>query len=101
VTPSLSILAEPPVAVVEDMARKHGTTEVATGYLKYLYSKEGQDIIGKNFYRPVDPEIAAKYAHQFKPLELIKIAQFGGWEEAQKKFFADEGIFDEIYGPGK
>ena len=101
VTPSLSILAEPPVAVVEDYTRKHGTTEVATEYLTFLYSKEAQEIIGKNFYRPVDKEIAAKYAKQFKPLELITIAQFGGWDEAQKKFFADEGIFDEIYGPGQ
>ena len=101
VTPSLSILAEPPVAVVEDYARKHGTTEVATEYLTFLYSKEAQEIIGKNFYRPVDKDIAAKYAKQFKPLELINIAQFGGWEAAQKKFFADEGIFYEIYGPGK
>ena len=101
VTPSLSILAEPPVAVVEDYTRKHGTTEVATEYLTFLYSKEAQEIIGKNFYRPVDKDIAAKYAKQFKPLELITIAQFGGWDEAQKKFFADEGIFDEIYGPGK
>ncbi|MEY3788163.1 MAG: hypothetical protein RLZ75_2370 [Pseudomonadota bacterium] len=101
VTPSLSILTEPPVAVVEDVARKHGTTEVATEYLKYLYSKEGQEIIGKNFYRPTDPEIAAKYAKQFKPLELIKIDQFGGWNEAQNKFFADEGVFDQIYGAGK
>ncbi|MCX7104764.1 MAG: sulfate ABC transporter substrate-binding protein [Methylococcales bacterium] len=101
VTPSLSILAEPPVAVVEDYTRKHGTTEVATEYLTFLYSKEAQEIIGKNFYRPVDKEIAAKYAKQFKPLELITIAQFGGWEAAQKKFFADEGVFDEIYGSGK
>jgi sulfate transport system substrate-binding protein len=101
VTPSLSILAEPPVAVVEDYTRKHGTTEVATEYLTFLYSKEAQEIIGKNFYRPVDKEITAKYAKQFKPLELITIAQFGGWDAAQKKFFADEGVFDEIYGPGK
>ena len=101
ITPSLSILAEPPVAVVEDIARKHGTTEVATEYLKYLYSKEGQEIIGKNFYRPTDPEIAAKYATQFKPLELITIAQFGGWNVAQNKFFSDDGVFDQIYGPGK
>jgi len=101
VTPSLSILTEPPVAVVEDVARKHGTTEVATEYLEYLYSKEGQEIIGKNFYRPTDPEIAAKYAKQFKPLELIKIDQFGGWNVAQNKFFADEGVFDQIYGAGK
>lgn len=101
VTPSLSIFAEPPVAVVEDYTRKHGTTEVATEYLTFLYSKEAQEIIGKNFYRPVDKDIAAKYAKQFKPLELITIAQFGGWDAAQKKFFADEGVFDEIYGPGK
>ena len=101
ITPSLSILAEPPVAVVEDVARKHGTTEVATEYLNYLYSKEGQEIIGKNFYRPTDPEIAAKYAKQFKPLELVKIDQFGGWDTAQKKHFADDGVFDQIYGPGR
>jgi len=101
VTPSLSILAEPPVAVVEDVARKHGTVEVATEYLKYLYSKEGQDIIGKNFYRPTDPEVAAKYAKQFQPLELVKIDTFGGWDAAQKKHFADDGVFDQIYGPGK
>ncbi|HEY8097500.1 MAG TPA: sulfate ABC transporter substrate-binding protein [Methylobacter sp.] len=101
VTPSLSILTEPPVTVVEDVARKHGTTEVATEYLKYLYSKEGQDIIGKNFYRPTDPEVAAKYAKQFQPLELVKIDQFGGWDVAQKKHFSDDGVFDQIYGPGK
>ncbi|MGZ5057260.1 MAG: sulfate ABC transporter substrate-binding protein [Methylobacter sp.] len=101
VTPSLSILAEPPVAVVEDVARKHGTTEVATEYLKYLYSKEGQDIIGKNFYRPTDPEIAAKYAKQFQPVNLVTIDQLGGWDVAQKKHFADNGVFDQIYGPGK
>jgi sulfate transport system substrate-binding protein len=101
ITPSLSILAEPPVAVVEDIARKHGTTEVATEYLKYLYSKEGQEIIGKNFYRPTDPEAAKIYAKQFKPLELITIAQFGDWTVAQNKFFADDGVFDQIYGPGK
>jgi len=101
ITPSISVLAEPPVAVVEDVARKHGTTEVATEYLKYLYSKEAQEIIGKNFYRPTDPEIAAKYAKNFKPLELVKIDAFGGWNAAQKKHFADDGVFDQIYGAGK
>ncbi len=101
ITPSISILAEPPIAVVEDVARKHGTTEVATEYLKYLYSKEAQDIIGKNFYRPTDTEIAAKYAKNFKPLELVKIDAFGGWNAAQKKHFADDGVFDQIYGAGK
>jgi sulfate/thiosulfate-binding protein len=101
ITPSLSILAEPSVAVVEDVARKHGTTEIATEYLKYLYSKEGQDIIGKHFYRPDDPEIVAKYAKQFRPVELVTIDKFGGWNAVQKKHFVDNGIFDQIYGPGK
>ena len=101
VTPSLSILAEPPVAVVEDVARKHGTTEVATEYLKYLYSKEAQEIIANNFYRASDTEIAAKHASQFPKLELIKIDKFGGWEAAQQKHFADDGVFDQIYGAGK
>lgn len=101
VVPSLSILAEPPVTVVEDYARKHGTTEVATEYLKYLYSKEGQEIAAKNYYRPSDPEIAAKYAKQFPALELVKIADLGGWNSVQEKHFADDGVFDKIYGPGK
>ena len=102
VAPSLSILTEPPVAVVEDIARKHGTTEVATEYLTHLYSKEGQDIIGKNFYRPTDPEIAAKYAKQFPKIELVTIDKdFGGWNVAQKKHFSDDGIFDQIVAAGK
>ncbi len=98
VNPSLSILAEPPVAVVEDVARKHGTTEAATEYLTYLYSKEGQDVIAKNFYRPSDKEIAAKYATQFPAIELVNITNFGGWDKAQEKHFADDGVFDQIYG---
>lgn len=98
VTPSFSILAEPPVTLVEDVARKHGTTEVATEYLKYLYSKEGQELIAKNYYRPYDKEVAAKYAKQFPALELVTIAQLGGWNEVQTKHFADDGVFDKIYG---
>ncbi len=98
VTPSLSILTEPPVAVVEEVTRKHGTTALATEYLKYLYSKEGQEIIAKNYYRPIDKEIAAKYAKQFPNLELVTIAQLGGWTEAQAKHFGDDGVFDKIYG---
>lgn len=98
VTPSFSILAEPPVTVVEDVARKHGTTEVATEYLKYLYSKEGQEIIAKNYYRPSDKEVAGKYAKQFPTLELVTIAQLGGWPQTQAKHFADDGVFDKIYG---
>ncbi|MDP3931471.1 MAG: sulfate ABC transporter substrate-binding protein [Methylococcaceae bacterium] len=101
VTPSFSVLTEPPVTVVEDVARKHGTVEVATEYLKYLYSKEGQEIIGKNYYRPSDSEVAAKFDKQFPKLELFKIDQLGGWNEVQKKHFADGGVFDQIYGPGK
>jgi sulfate transport system substrate-binding protein len=99
VVPSLSILAEPPVTVVDKFAAKHGTTEVAKAYLEYLYTKEGQDIAGKHFYRPRDPEIAAKYAGQFTNVELVTIDQeFGGWKKAQETHFADGGVFDEIYG---
>jgi sulfate transport system substrate-binding protein len=98
VNPSLSILAEPPVAVVEDVARKHGTVEAATEYLTYLYSKEGQELIAKNFYRPSDKEVAAKYASQFPAIELVNITAFGGWDKAQEKHFADDGVFDQIYG---
>ncbi len=96
VVPSLSILTEPPVAVVEDVARKHGTAAAATEYLQYLYSPEGQEIIAKNFYRPADKAIATKYASQFPALELVKIDQFGGWDKAQETHFADDGIFDQI-----
>ncbi len=102
VAPSLSILTEPPVAVVEDVARKHGTTEVATEYLTHLYSKEGQEIVAKNFYRPTDPEVAAKYAKQFPKIELVTIDKdFGGWNATQKKHFSDDGIFDQIVAAGK
>jgi sulfate transport system substrate-binding protein len=97
VTPSFSILAEPPVAVVEKVTRKHGTTEVATEYLKYLYSNAGQEIIAKNFYRPSNKVIAAKYSKQFPQLELVTIEQFGGWAVVQKKHFDDGGLFDKIY----
>lgn len=96
VTPSLSILAQPPVAVVDVIARKHGTTDAATDYLSYLYTKEGQEIVAKNFYRPFDPEIAAKYAKQFPALELVNIESLGGWNNVQEKHFADNGIFDQI-----
>jgi sulfate/thiosulfate transport system substrate-binding protein len=96
--PSISILAEPSVAVVENITAKKGTAEVANGYLQFLYSKEGQDLAGKHFYRPRDPEIAAKYASKFPSIELVTIdKEFGGWERAQKTHFADGGIFDQIY----
>ena len=98
VAPSLSILAEPPVAVVDKVAAKHGTTKVAEAYLNFLYTPEAQEIIAKNYYRPIDDAIAAKYAGKFPKLELVTIADFGGWTKAQATHFADGGIFDQIYG---
>lgn len=97
VTPSLSILAEPPVAVVDKVAEKKGTTEVAKAYLEYLYTEKGQEIAAQNYYRPRNPEVLAKYKDQFEELELVTIDDFGGWQEAQKTHFADGGVFDEIY----
>lgn len=98
VTPSVSILAEPPVAVVDKVADKKGTRKVATEYLNYLYSPEGQEIAAKNFYRPTDKKVAAKYAKQFANLKLITVdKEFGGWDKAQKAHFSDGGVFDQIY----
>lgn len=100
VTPSLSILAEPPVTVVDKFAKRRGTETVAKAYLEYLYSDEGQDIAGKHFYRPRAEKAAAKYAAQFPPLSLFTIDElFGGWQKAQKTHFADGGVFDQIYKP--
>lgn len=97
VTPSISILAEPPVSVVDKVVDKRGTRKVAEEYLKYLYSPEGQDIAGKNYYRPTDPKIAAKYSKQFAPVKLFNIDEvFGGWTKAQKTHFSDGGVFDQI-----
>ncbi len=97
VAPSLSILAEPPVTVVDKVADKHGTRKVAEAYLQFLYTPEAQEIIGKNFYRPIDEKVAAKYADKFPKIELVTIADFGGWTKAQATHFADGGIFDQIY----
>lgn len=97
VTPSLSILAEPPVAIVDKIVDKKGTREVAEAYLNYLYSEKGQEIAAKNFYRPRDEKVLEKFQDQFQTLELITIDEFGGWQEAQKTHFADGGTFDEIY----
>lgn len=99
ITPSISILAEPPVSVVDKVVDKRGTRKVAEAYLNFLYSKEGQEIAGKHFYRPRDPEIAAKYAGTFKKVNLITIDDvFGGWNKAQATHFNDGGTFDQIYG---
>jgi len=98
VLPSLSILAEPPVAVVDKNAAAHGTTALATAYLEYLYSPAAQDVIGANFYRPRDPAAVAKYAHQFPALKLVTVAAFGGWEKAQPEFFGTGGYLDQAFG---
>ena len=98
VVPSISILAEPPVTIVDKVVDKRGTRKVAQAYLDYLYSEEGQEIAGKNYYRPTDPKVAAKYASQFPNVNLFKIDDvFGGWQKAQKAHFADGGVFDQIF----
>ena len=99
VVPSLSILAEPPVTVVDKVVLRRGTRDAATEYLTYLYSPEAQEIIAKNYYRPIDEKVAAKYAQQFPKLNLVTIKDFGGWATAQKVHFADGGVFDQIYAP--
>ena len=102
VAPSVSILAEPPVSVVDKVVDKHGTRKVAEAYLQYLYSDEGQEIAAKHYYRPAVDKFAKKYAGQFPKLKLFTIDDVaGGWTKAQKAHFADGGIFDQIYQPGK
>jgi sulfate transport system substrate-binding protein len=101
VTPALSILAEPPVAVVDKVVDKRGTRKQAQAYLDYLYTPSGQEIAAKNFYRPRDAKVAAKYAKQFAPVQLFTIDElFGGWREAQKTHFSDGGVFDKLYAAG-
>lgn len=98
ITPSLSIVAKLPVAVVDSIANEHGTTEVATEYLKYLYSTEGQEIAAQNYYRTYDKDIMRKYRQVFKPVELFTVDEaFGGWVKSYNKHFADGGTFDQIY----
>jgi len=98
VVPSVSILAEPPVAIVDKIVEKRGTRAVAQAYLEFLYSEQGQEIIGKNFYRPTNENISARFVNQFPKINLFTIdALFGGWAKAQKAHFADGGIFDQIY----
>lgn len=100
VSPSISILAEPSVAVVEKVAQKRGTQDVARAYLEFLYTPAAQDIIGEHYYRPRGPAALAKYAGQFKKIELFTIDElFGGWKAAQKRHFEDGGVFDQIYQP--
>ncbi len=101
VTPSLSILTEPSVAVVDEVADKRGTKEVAEAYLDYLYTKEGQELVAQNYYRPRDKEVAEEYKDTFPKLDLITIDDplFGGWKKAQSTHFSDGGTFDQIYIP--
>jgi sulfate/thiosulfate transport system substrate-binding protein len=102
VVPSVSILAEPSVALVDQNVEQHGTREVAQAYLEYLYSPEGQELAAKNHYRPRLPEVAERYRERFPQVPLFTIDEvFGGWQEAQAKHFDDGGIFDQIYRPGQ
>jgi sulfate/thiosulfate-binding protein len=99
IVPSISILAEPPVTVVDKVVLRRGTRDIAQAYLEHLYSKEAQEIVAKNYYRPRDPEVAAKYANVFPKVQLVTIDLFGGWTKAQKTHFSDGGVFDRIYAP--
>lgn len=100
VVPSISILAEPPVSVVDKIVDKKGTRAAAEAYLRFLYSKEGQELAAKNYYRPRDPEVARRYADVLTKVKLFTVGEvFGGWRAAQAKHFAEGGIFDEIYAP--
>jgi sulfate/thiosulfate transport system substrate-binding protein len=102
VAPSISVLAEPPVAVIDANVKAKGTAAVAEAYLKFLYTPEGQEIAARNFYRPRNPQVLAKYRSQFPEIKMTTIADFGGWQSAQARFFADGGVFDKIYaGPGR
>jgi sulfate transport system substrate-binding protein len=102
VAPSVSILAEPPVAVVDKVVDKHGTRKVAEAYLQYLYTEEGQEIAAKNYYRPTSGAAVKKYAAQYPKVKLFTINDVaGGWGKAQKAHFSDGGVFDQIYQPGK
>ena len=101
VAPSVSILAEPPVSIVDKNVDRHGTRAMAQAYLEYLYTPEGQEIAARNFYRPRLKSVADKYAAQFPKLKLFSIDQFGGWQKAQKTHFSDGGVFDQIYQPAR
>ncbi|MGQ0621643.1 MAG: sulfate ABC transporter substrate-binding protein [Panacagrimonas sp.] len=97
IVPSLSILAEPPVTIVDKVVDKRGTRKVAEAYLKFLYTPQGQELAGKHHYRPTDEAVAAKYASKFPKLDLVTIADFGGWAKAQPEHFGEGGVFDQIY----
>ena len=98
---SVSILAEPPVALVDSVVDKRGTRDLAQAYLEFLYTPAAQDIVARNYYRPRDTAVAARYAERYPTLNMVTIQDFGGWDIAQAKYFADGGLFDRIYTPGK
>jgi sulfate/thiosulfate transport system substrate-binding protein len=97
VVPSVSILAEPPVTVVDRNTAKKKTRAVADAYLEFLYTSQAQELIARNYYRPIDPAVASKYSAQFPKVEMFRITDFGGWQAAHRKHFADNGVFDQIY----
>jgi len=97
VVPSISMLAQPPVAVVDKYAKAHGTTKLAEAYLRFLYTPQAQEIIAENFYRPIDPQVAARHANEFPKVNRINISAFGGWPKAQAEFFSDGGVFDQLH----
>lgn len=101
VYPSLSVLAEPPVAVVDNVVDRRGTRAMAEAYLGYLYSKGGQEIVAQNFYRPTDPDILARYGERYPAMPMTTIQDFGGWEAAHAAYFADGGMFDRIFTLGR
>jgi sulfate/thiosulfate-binding protein len=101
VYPSLSILAEPPVTVVDSVVDRKGTRALAQAYLEFLYTPPAQDIVARNYYRPNDPAVAKQYAERYPALKLVTIKDFGGWDTAQARYFADGGLFDRIYTAGK
>ena len=101
VYPSVSVLAEPPVAVVDSVVDKRGTRALAQAYLEFLYTPAAQDIEARNYFRPRDAAVAAQYAERYPPLDMVTIEDFGGWDTAQSAYFADGGLFDRIYTPGR
>ena len=97
--PSISILAEPPVAVVDTVVDRRGTRQIAEAYLRYLYAPAGQEVAARHYFRPRDPQVLEKHREQFAPLELFRVDQvFGGWTQAHDRHFTDGGVFDRIYG---
>lgn len=101
VRPPTSILAEPPVALVDGVVDKRGSRRVAQAYLEYLYSPQGQEIVARHYFRPRLPAIAKRYAAQFPAMKFVAVEKFGGWKKAQQEFFADGGVFDQIYQPSQ